>query len=263
MQKIISILLTAYKNYVVYIPDIIGNNIILVLRLVVIIILYQYLYANYSKDDLIFWVTLTQITFWVIVAQIVSTSKPRVVDEISNDVKSGKIGVYLLNPIHYILYKFLEFFPTFLQNVAFGLLFGFGLWFLILWSFPITLVWFFAGIILLFWSMMVVFFSYTFIGLLAFYTEDVEAFRFIYSKFDMILGGNILPIPFLPWILQTIAYASPFAYFWYTSGLIFVNFEMMTFLKYFSIQMFWFVLTLFACVYLFKHASKKLTINGW
>jgi hypothetical protein len=36
--------------------------------------------------------------------------------------------------------------------------------------------------------MLVVFFSYTFIGIFAFYTEDVEAFRMIYSKFDMILG---------------------------------------------------------------------------
>jgi ABC-type uncharacterized transport system permease subunit len=61
--------------------------------------------------------------------------------------------------------------------------------------------------------MLVVFFSYTLIGLFAFYVEDIEAFRFIYSKFDMILGGNIMPIPFLPHILQTIAYATPFAYF--------------------------------------------------
>lgn len=262
MQKILTILLTAYKNYIVYIPDIIGVNLILVLRLLVIITLYKYLYQTYSQNDLIYGFTLTQVTYGVIIAQVVSTAKPKVVDEIQADVKSGKIGVYLLNPINYILFKFLEFFPTFIQNVVFGLIFWFWLWYLTTGVLPLTLVSFFAGIVLLIGSMLVVFFSYTFIWLLSFYTEDVEAFRFIYSKFDMILGGNILPIPFLPGILQTIAYASPFAYFWYTSWLVFVSFEYMTFLKYFAIQMAWFLWTFLACMVLFTKASKKLTING-
>lgn len=261
MLKIFSILITAYKNYIIYLSDILWINIILILRLTVIITLYKYLYSNYSNNDLIFWFTLTQITYWVIVAQIVSTSKPKVVDEIQNDVKSWKISVYLLNPVNYIVFKFLEFFPTFMQNVGFWLVFWFLLWFITTGSFPITLVSFFAWFLLLVWSMLVVFFSYTFIWLLSFYTEDVEAFRFIYSKFDMILGGNILPIPFLPTFLQTIAYASPFAYFWYTSGLVFVSFDLVVFIKYFLIQMFWLFITVISCFLLFNKASKKLTIN--
>ena len=263
MQKTLSILLTAYKNYIVYIPDIIWVNLILILRLIVIITLYKYLYSNYSENDLIFGFNITQIIYAVIIAQVVSTSKPKIVDEVSNDVKSWKIWIYFLNPINYILFKFLEFFPVFMQNVAFWLTFWLILWFITTWVFPITLWWFLWWFLLLIWSMLVVFFSYMFIWLLSFYTEDVEAFRFIYSKFDMILGWNIMPIPFLPWILQTIAYISPFAYFWYTSWLVFVSFDFIIFLKYFSIQMFWFILTLLSCFILFNKASKKLTINWW
>lgn len=263
MQKILSILITAYKNYIVYIPDIIWVNIILILRLIVIITLYKYLYASYSNNDLIAWYTITQITYAFIIAQVISNSKPRVVDEISQDVKSWKVWVYLLNPINYILFKFLEFFPIFMQNVVFWLIFGLSIWFIMMWSFPLTITWFFAWLLLLIWSMLVVFFSYTFIGIFAFYTEDVEAFRMIYSKFDMILGWNLLPIPFLPIILQNIAYASPFAYFWYTSWLIFTSFNFDNFLKYFSIQMFWLTLTMFSCFWLFNKASRKLTINWW
>ncbi len=263
MKKILSILFTAYKSYIVYIHDIIWLNLILILRLIVIITLYKYLYANYSSDDLIKGYTLTQITYAVIIAQVVSSSKPRIIDEVSNDVKTGKVSVYLLNPINYIVFKFLEFFPVFIQNVWFGLIFGWLVWFLMIGSFPITLAWFFGWLLLLIWSMLVVFFSYTFIAILAFYTEDVEAFRFIYAKFDMIFWWNILPIPFLPWFLQTIAYLSPFAYFWYTSWLVFVSFDLILFLKYLSIQLFWLILTIFACIILFSKASKKLTINWW
>lgn len=261
MQKILLILITAYKNYIVYIPDIVGVNLILVLRLTVIITLYKYLYWNYASSNLISGYSLTQITYAVVITQIIVSSKPRIVEEISQDVKSWKVWVYLLNPINYVLFKFLEFFPIFIQNVVFWIIFWFSLAFFMVWEFPLTFVWFFAWMLLLIWSMLVVFFSYTFIWLLSFYTEDVEAFRFIYSKFDMILGWNILPLPFLPWFLQTIAYASPFAYFWYTSWLVFVSFDLAVFLKYLTIQMSWLIFTIISCFWLFSRASRKLTIN--
>lgn len=261
MQKILSILFTAYKNYVVYIPDIIWVNIILVIRLLVMITLYKYLYKNYSENDLIMWYSLIQVTYAVIITQVVVTSKPKINMEISNDVKSWKIAVYLLNPINYILYKFLEFFPVFMQNIIFWLIFWLSLWFLTTWFFPLSLWWFIWWLILLIWSMLIVFFSYAFIWILAFYTEDVEAFRFVYSKFEMIFWWNILPIPFLPWVFQTIAYILPFAYFWYTTWLVFVSFDFYTFIKYFLIQLSWLLFTIFLCFFVFKKASKKLVIN--
>ncbi len=261
MQKILSILFTAYKNYVVYIPDIIWVNIILIIRLLVIITLYKYLYKNYSENDLIMWYSLIQVTYAVIITQVVVTSKPKINMEISNDVKSWKISVYLLNPINYILYKFLEFFPIFMQNMIFWLFFWLSLWFLTTWVFPLTLGWFLWWLLLLIWSMLIVFFSYAFIWILAFYTEDVEAFRFIYSKLEMIFWWNILPIPFLPWIFQTVAYVLPFAYFWYTTWLVFVSFDFSTFIKYFLVQFSWLIFTIFLCIFIFKKASKKLVIN--
>jgi len=263
MKKILSILFTAYKNYNIYIYDIVWNNMIFILRIIVIITLYKYIYLNFSKDDLVSWYSIIQVGYAMIIAQVVSSSKPRVVDEISNDVKTWKIWVYFLNPINYIWFKFLEFFPIFMQNVIIGLCVWFVIGYLMLWTFPISLAWFFAWFLLLVWSMLIVFFSYTFIGIFAFFTEDVEAIRFLYSKFDMILWWNILPIPFLPWLLQTIAYLSPFAYFWYTSWLVFVSFDYYTFIKYFSIQMFWLIITIYWCIWLFSKASKKLTINWW
>jgi ABC-type uncharacterized transport system permease subunit len=58
------------------------------------------------------------VTYAVIIAQVIVTSAPRISDEIQFDVKSGKISTYLLNPISYIKYKFLEFFPVFLYNIS-------------------------------------------------------------------------------------------------------------------------------------------------
>lgn len=261
MHRTLSIIITTYKNHIVYLSDIIGINIIYLLRVIVIVTLYKYLYKNFQVNDLINWFTLAQVTFAVIVTQAVSTAKPKVVDEVSLDVKSGKISVYLLNPINYIQYKFIEFFPVFLHNLVIWLFIWFILWYLLLWVFPVTLYWFFAWIFLLLLSMITVFFWYMSIWLLAFYTEDVEAFRYIYSKLDMILWWNLLPLPFLPSILQTIAFLSPFAYFWYTSWLVFSSFEMNTFLKYLLIQVIWITINISICIFIYNKAKNRLTIN--
>jgi len=262
MQKTLSIIVTTYKNHITYLADMIGINIIFVLRIIVIVTLYKYLYSNFWVNDLINWFTLAQIAFALIVAQAVSTSSPKIVHEISMDVKSWKIWVYLLNPINYLQYKFLEFFPVFLHNISIWIIIWFSLWYLLVWVFPVTLLWFFAWIIMLLWSMVAVFFWYMSIWLLAFYTEDVEAFRYIYSKLDMILWWNLLPLPFLPPVLQTIAFLSPFAYFGYTTGLVFSGVEITTFLEYISIQIFWIIANISICIFIYNKAKNKLTING-
>ncbi len=261
MKKTLAILYISYKNHTVYFKDIIGVNIILLLRILVIVMLYRFLYQSYASSGLIENYTISQVTFALVTAQILSTSKPRLSDEISLDVKSWKIASYLLNPVWYIKYKFLEFFPKFIYNVFWWIIFGFTLWAILIWEFPITLSWFLAWFTLMIWWMFCVFFWYMIIWLLAFYTEDVEAFRFVYTKFDMILWWNIIPVPFMPMILQTMAFYSPFMYFWYTSWLIFANFNLTKFLQYFSIQLFWTLVFIWICNLVYLNAKKKLTLN--
>jgi len=261
MKKILSILYTSYKNYTAYIPDIIWTNIVLILRIITIWVLYWYLYDNFWVNNKIAGLTIEQVTYAVIIAQVISTSKPAITGEIEYDVKSWKIAGYLLNPLNYIYFKFLEFFPIFIHNVIIGLSIWLILWFIILWVFPLSIWWIIWGLILLIWSMFTVFFGYMIIWILSFYTESNEPFRFIYAKLDMFLWWNLIPIPFLPGILQTIAFASPFAYFWYTTWLVFTNFEIFTFFKYLWIQMIWIFINLGICIVLYNHAKNKLTIN--
>lgn len=261
MKKILSILITSYKNYTAYFPDVVWTNIILVLRIIVLSILYWYLYKNFWTSWKIEWYTVIQITYAVVIAQIISTAKPKLPAEIGLEVKSWKIVSYLLNPINYVYFKFLEYFPVFIYNVIIGLILWFIICFMILWVFPLSIWWILWWLILLILSMVTVFFWYMIVWLAAFYMEDNEAFRFIYSKLDMVLWWNLIPIPFLPGILQIIAYSSPFAYFWYTTWLVFTNFEFILFLKYLFIQIFWLVINLIICLAMYKHAKNKLTIN--
>jgi ABC-type uncharacterized transport system permease subunit len=54
---------------------------------------------------------------------------------------------------------------------------------------------------------------------LGFFMEDARAFMFIYGKLNMIFGGNILPIAFMPLWLSTIAWMTPWMHEGYSAGL--------------------------------------------
>jgi len=119
MKKILSLVSITIKNYHAFLGDIIGTNLILVFRIWILITLYAYLYQTYSGSGLIPQVSFEEICFALIFAQIVAISKPRIVDEVSFDIKSGKVSIFLLQPVHYVWFKFLQFFPIFLHQVAF------------------------------------------------------------------------------------------------------------------------------------------------
>lgn len=261
IKKYFAIFAIAYKNYNVYIYDILGINITYVLRLIVILFMYKSIYAlNWS------WIingySITEISWALIFVQAIVVSKSRINDEINVDIKTGKIGVHLLNPVGYISYKFFECFPKSIWNLCISLSIGLGLWALFLWWISTSREGIIGWILLLLWGLFINFFWYMVTGLLWFYTEDSESFRLLYSKMDLFLWWNILPIPFMPVILQTIAFASPFAYAWYTAGLIFTNFNGANFFHYLTIQVIRIIIFIIICNLIYNHAKKKLTING-
>lgn len=261
LRQYLGVLSVAYKNYTVYIHDLVGINVIYILRLLVIIFFYKAIYAV-NPGASINGYTLEQVVWALIFVQSVVVTKNRITDEVNIDIKTGKIAIYLLNPINYISYKFFESFSKWIYNLLISLSIGLVVWYLVLWSIPFSVGGVLWWWLLLFGSTLVSFFGYFMVGLLAFYTEDADSFRLLYAKIDLFLGGNILPIPFMPMFLQTIAFALPFAYAGYAAWLIFTKFTMHTFLQYAGMQALWIVILIGACYAIYTHAQKKLTING-
>ncbi|MEI6673303.1 MAG: hypothetical protein WCL02_08610 [bacterium] len=61
----------------------------------------------------------------LIFVQSVVVAKSRITEEVNLDIKTGKIAVYLLNPINYVSYKFFESFSKGIYNLIISL--GIGL----------------------------------------------------------------------------------------------------------------------------------------
>lgn len=261
LQKYFAILQIAYKNHAVYFYDILGTNWIFVMRVVVIIFLFKLIYS--MKWWAISGYTIEEISWALIFAQILVKSRPAINIEINEEVQSGKIATYLLTPISYIWFKFFENFSKFIYNTIIWIAFWLVIWYSFFWEISTSPSWILGWIILLIGAMFVSYFWYMMIWLTSFFVEDNEWFRFIYQKLDMLFWWNILPIPFLPLFMQQIAFISPFAYAWYTAGLIFSKFQLDKFLLYLAIQSFWAIFLILVCTWLYNKWRTKLVTNWW
>lgn len=125
MNKYLSIFVIAYKNHHVYLANILGMNMIFVLRVLVIITLYRAIFELSGGNGSIGGYSIEQLSWALIVTQVLVTSKPKTTSEISMEIKTGKIVIYLLNPVSYIWFKFFQGFSQFLGNIIPGLIIGF------------------------------------------------------------------------------------------------------------------------------------------
>lgn len=261
LKKYLSILWISYKNLTVHKYDILGLNIVFVIRIVVIVSLYKAIYSVgwfWNKNS---EYSLQELSWALIFVQALVISKPRITEEINNEVKWWKIVTYLLNPGSYIMYKFLEHFSKFFYNLVIAIFVWIIIWYLLLGSINISFYWFIWWISLLILAMLINFFWYMMIGLISLFIEDSNWFRTMYSAIDRLFAGNILPIPFFPLIFQRVIFLSPFAYTWYTAWLMFVRFDSVKFLNYFLMTIIWSVIYISICNFMYYKAKQKLVIN--
>ncbi|EKE29841.1 MAG: protein of unknown function DUF990 [uncultured bacterium (gcode 4)] len=261
LKKYFSILHISYRSYTVFFYDILGKNIIYILRVLIILTLYKAIYKMWWSQHTGY--TLEQVGWWLIFVQSLVTSKTDISWEITQEVKSGNIVSYLLNPISYVWYKFVSNITQFSYNLSINLAIGFILGYFYLSWIPFSLPWALWWFILLVGSMLMQFLAFMIIWLFAFHIEDTNWLKMIYGFLDRLFWWNILPIPFFPLSVQQIIYLSPFAYTWYTAWLIFAKFEMSTFIYYISVQSIWILFYIAVINVMYNRSRKRLEINWW
>ncbi len=175
--------------------------------------------------------------------------------EMSDDIKSGNINKYLLQPFSYIKYQLFKDLPIRFNFILFGFL-------------PITLIiclfrnyidinynlkniTFFLLILVLGYYIN---FLVTFIlGELSFYFNDVSS---LYASFDVLKGivsGAIVPITLFPNFLKNILLYLPFSYITYIPNIsLIINFSLAEYILYFTICISWCIVLTFICKLIWK-----------
>ncbi len=205
--------------------------------------------------------TLQHTLWYLVIAEVIELSRPRVANTISDAVKDGSIAHILSKPYSFLGYHYSSSMADTVFRALLNLVLGGGMaWLLVgpppsLWGFVVVL-----PLLLGAWAL-----NYciaALIGLLAFWVEDISAFQWIYQKLAFILGGLLIPLNFYPTWLRTIAEALPFSAMTYAPASLFVSPTLNGFLTAAGLQLLWLLLFVGGLGLLYRRSVTVLTVNG-
>ena len=151
--------------------------------------LWEYVLAGkdvvgYGKAELI---------WYIIIAELITCSTPRIYRKISDKIKTGDVAVLLTKPISVIDYFFAENMTCFIK-VGIYLIFGIFIGFILAGQIEMNIV----NIILFMIALIIAIISQIllqlFIGVIAFFTEENHAFYLILQKIGFLLVFTPLEI---------------------------------------------------------------------
>ncbi|MCK6583864.1 MAG: ABC-2 family transporter protein [Anaerolineales bacterium] len=247
-------------NSLAYPGELIGRSLMIVPFMWIFYQLWKVTFAAAGADTLN-GMTLYSTMWYLMMAETIELSRPRLANVISDNVKDGSIAYILNKPYNFLLYQFSssmgETVFRALMNAVFG---GIVVWWLV-GAPPAATGWAFALVALLgTWIMN--FCIACLIGLSAFLVEEVSPFLWIYQKFVFILGGFLIPLDFYPHWLQAIAKALPFAYMIYGPSKLFVAPSVDLLANILSMQFVWIAVLGSILVLSYRRGVAYLTVNG-
>ncbi len=260
LRKYWEIFRTQLANNFAYPLDLLSRSIMIVIFMWIFAQLWR---TTYSKQGLevIAGLSIKDTMWYLMLAETLVLSRPRVAQPISQQVKDGSIAYMLSKPYDFILYQFcVGIGDTILQIISNLIAGGVVVWYLV--GPPPSYNGWHYVLITMVLATIINFCIDALIGLLAFITEDIEAFQWIYGKFVLILGGVLIPLDFLPEWLQQIAAILPFSPMVYGPARLFISPNTAVFINLLLLQAFWISLFTIMLMVFYRKIVSRLAING-
>lgn len=206
--------------------------------------------SGFSKKQFIGYLLITNITSSMLNFNYYS---------IGMDIRLGTLNSYLLKPLSYFKYKFLESYATFVLNIIF-------------WLTPIVIVaykcdFMFANFLIyfvqLFISMVLYFLLMYAISLISFWFLEISSLFSIFNFLSSFFAGTMFPLHILPYPIQELSFILPFRYLGYEISMIFfskVTFQQLGFQ--WSIQLIMIAILYFIIKTLWTLGEKKYAAFG-
>lgn len=260
LAKYWAIFKTQLVHSLSYPADLLGRSLTIVLFLWIFSHLWAAAYESAGQER-IAGLSQRDTLWYLMIAEVIVLSRPRLAGAIAEGVKDGSIAYLLNRPYNFLLYQAgVGLGDSALRLLGNALAGGALTWALVgpppdlgHWSLVALAI---AGA----WA--IDFCIGAMIGLLAFVAEEVSAFEWIYSKLTLILGGLLVPLDFFPDWLRAAAGYLPFAYIVYGPARCFVDPDPGRFLGLFAGQAFWLVLLGGLLCLGYRRSVVHLNING-
>ena len=260
MRKYWSIFQIQLANSLAYPGELIGRSLIILPFMWIFYQLWRVTFIASGTSE-INGLTLLSTLWYLMIAETIELSRPRLGNVISEAVKDGSIAYILSKPYDFLLYHYSSSMGETLFRALMNAVFGSVMvWALI--GAPPSALGALAVLPVLLGAWTLNFCISALIGLSAFWVEDISAFLWIYQKLAFVLGGLLIPLDFYPQALQSIAKSLPFSAMTYGPARLFVDPTPQAFFSTLSMQIIW--ITVFAAllVLFYRKSITALTVNG-
>jgi len=260
MKKYFAIFKTTLVNSLAYPGELVGRSLMILPFMWIFYQLWQVTFAA-SGSNTINGLTLRDTMWYLMMAETIELSRPRVARAIAENVKDGSIAYLLNKPYDFMVYQFsVSMGETIFRALMTALFGGAMVWWLAgpppyLISLPLALVTVCGAWVLNF-------LVNGMIGLAAFVSEEVAPFEWIYQKLAFIFGGLLIPLDFYPHWLQSIAFALPFPAMTYGPSRLFVTPDASLFASVLGQQAIWILVLGILLVLAYRRGLVYLTVNG-
>ncbi len=253
---------TLTKDSIHYPKRLYASILVVTGRLAVLLALYAYVFKlNTGVINGVTYIVVAWSMFFYFIFS--NFNLRRISRSIMTDIQSGNIEVFINKPISYLFYKIWWTIGIGLYEFIFiGILGAFILGMSIGAPESMTLLIFIPTLILEFiLATILTLIIYSIIGFCAFWVEDINPIFWIIDKFIMILGGSYLPVALFPDLMYKIAIYSPFGASMFITHVVYDTWRT-DWYKFIGIQTLWIIILGLFLIWLFKRASKKLSVNG-
>ena len=232
-----------------------------IIEIVVYIFVWQ---AIYNQTGSAGGYTITQMTtYYILVFTLSSLSTWGVNEDMAHSIRNGNINKELLNPLSYFQY----YFGVNIGEMSFALLVGIAVFVIcsLFWgiTLPVSFMNFLLFVFVILLGIPITFFLTMIVGTVGFYSNSIWGMQILRKSIISIFSGLIAPITLFPNWFQSIANILPFKELIYTPiniwlGQISFSEILLIILK----QTIWIVILYVLAKLFFKHAVKKVTVNG-
>jgi len=246
-------------NNLAYFGELAYRSIFMVVILYVFVQLWTATFGAVGSDR-IAGLSLPNTIWYLVMTETVMLSKIRVAGKIAEEVRDGSLAYTVGRPYSYLLYHFFYGIGDTLLRLAINFAAGSILVTLLVGPMPPAPLPAVFAVVLL--AIILDFCIGGLLGLLAFFTEDVDSFVLIYNKVLFILGGTLIPLDFLPGWLRDLSLALPFNLTVYAPARLFVQFDWDRWLSTLAAQAAWVAAFAVALELVFRWGMRRVSING-
>lgn len=255
-----AVFVTQLQSAAAYPLDLAARSLSIVLFMVVFFGLWRAAYESQGAAS-IAGLSLRDTLWYLMLAETIVLSRPRMAQQIAQQVKDGSIAYLLNKPYSFLGYQAAASLGDSMLRMVFNAIAGGAVvWLLVgppppAWGLPMVLVAAAMG-----W--LIDFCVAALLGLTAFFSEEVAAFEWIYNKLLFLLGGLFIPLDFFPEWLQQVARALPFAAAIYGPARLFVQPDAGAFLGLLASQLGWLIALGLLVTLAYRRGTAYLSING-